>query len=106
MLIIGGIMQDLQKQLVSILKLLRANQRGMSIYEISRDIGLNRNSTAKYLDILLYTGRVEFRNVGRAKLFHISHRVPISALLDFSTDYILVPLTRLLTREKSVCRND
>ncbi|MGA1793677.1 MAG: PAS domain S-box protein [Thermoplasmatota archaeon] len=82
-------MEDLQKLSGTILKLLRNNPRGMSVTEISRALSLNRNSTAKYLDILLYTGRIEVRTMGRAKLFYITQRVPISALLDFSSDHIL-----------------
>jgi PAS domain S-box-containing protein len=82
-------MEDFQKQLGSIINLLGSNPRGMSVSEISRSISLNRNSTAKYLGILLYTGRVEVRNLGRAKLYYISQRFPISALLDFSSDLIL-----------------
>ncbi|MGA1873013.1 MAG: PAS domain S-box protein [Thermoplasmatota archaeon] len=82
-------MEDLQKLSSSILKLLRNDPRGMSVTEISKALGLNRNSTAKYLDILLYSGRVEVRTMGRAKLYYMTQRVPISALLDFSSDHII-----------------
>jgi len=85
----GRSMEDLQNILGVILKNLRTNPQGLSISEMSRIIGLNRNSTAKYLDILLYTGRVEIRKVGRAKLFYITQRIPISAMLDLSSDLIL-----------------
>ncbi|MBN1390901.1 MAG: PAS domain S-box protein [Candidatus Thermoplasmatota archaeon] len=87
--IISVAMDDPQKQTGSILRALRSSPRGLSITEISRSIGLNRNSTAKYLDVLLYTGRIEVRNMGRAKLYYLSQRVPISALLDFSSDLII-----------------
>ncbi|MGA1848244.1 MAG: PAS domain S-box protein, partial [Thermoplasmatota archaeon] len=82
-------MEDLQRVLGAIMKNLRSNPQGLSVSDMSRILGLNRNSTAKYLDILLYTGRVEIRKVGRAKLFHITQRIPISAMLDFSSDLIL-----------------
>jgi PAS domain S-box-containing protein len=45
---------------------------------------------AKYLDVMLISGEVERRTVGRAKLFYPSQRVPVSALLDYSSDYIIV----------------
>jgi PAS domain S-box-containing protein len=73
-----------------ILQELRSNPKGLTVSEVSRKIGLNRNSTAKYLDILRINGRIDMRALGRAKMFYISQRVPISALLNFSTDYILV----------------
>ncbi len=73
-----------------ILQELRSNPKGLTVSEVSRKIGLNRNSTAKYLDILRINGRIDMRPLGRAKMFYISQRVPISALLNFSTDYILV----------------
>ena len=69
---------------------LRSNTKGMTITDISRKIDLNRNSTAKYLEILRVNGQIDMTVVGRAKIFYISHRVPISALLDFSSDLILV----------------
>lgn len=62
----------------------------MTILEISRAINLNRNSVAKYLDVLLISGQVEMRPVGRAKMYYLSQRVPISAMLNYSSDYILV----------------
>ncbi|MBN1538856.1 MAG: PAS domain S-box protein [Candidatus Thermoplasmatota archaeon] len=82
-------MEEHQQHSAEILRTLKSNPRGLSITDISKAVGLNRNSTAKYLDILHYTGRIEMMNVGRAKLYYPSHRVPISALLDFSSDLIL-----------------
>ncbi|MEA3559768.1 MAG: PAS domain S-box protein, partial [Candidatus Thermoplasmatota archaeon] len=62
----------------------------MTITEIGRSIGLNRNSCAKYLDILHVNGQVEMKKDGNAKVFHLSHRVPIQALLNFSSDLIII----------------
>ncbi len=73
-----------------IIQALRSNSKGMTITDISRKIHLNRNSTAKYLEVLRVNGQIDMAAVGRAKVFYISHRVPISALLNFSTDLILV----------------
>jgi PAS domain S-box-containing protein len=39
---------------------------------------------------MLISGEIERRWVGRAKLYYPSQRVPVSALLDYSSDYILV----------------
>lgn len=82
-------MKRYQKELAHIQKILKANPRGMTVTDISKKIGINRNSVAKYLDVLLVSGKVEMRLVGPAKLFFLSQRVPISAMLNFASDGIL-----------------
>ncbi len=79
-----------QEKLSEITKVLRDNPRGMTVTQISKEISLNRNSVAKYLEVLLISGHVEMRSYGPAKVFFRSQRVPISAMLDFSSDYILI----------------
>jgi PAS domain S-box-containing protein len=79
-----------QEQLSNIRKVLKANPRGMTVSQISKEIDLNRNSVAKYLEVLLISGHVEMRSYGPAKVFFLSQRVPISAMLDFSSDFMLV----------------
>jgi PAS domain S-box-containing protein len=78
------------KELPKILDLLKDNPRGMSVTQIAEAIGMNRISIARYLDILLTSGQVDMVRYGQAKLYYISHRVPVSALLDFSSDYVVV----------------
>lgn len=75
---------------VQITNILRAHPRGMTITDISRYHHLNRNSVAKYLEILVTSGHVEKQRVGRAKLFFLSQRVPVSAMLNLSSDLILI----------------
>jgi len=75
---------------VRIKELLKANPRGMTITDISNRIGINRNSVARYMDVLTISGKTEMRQLGPAKVFYLSQRVPISAMLNFSSDYILV----------------
>lgn len=83
-------MQSYQKEFVRIKEVLKTNPKGMTITDISRAINVNRNSVAKYLELLRLSGHVEMRSFGPAKVFFISHRVPLSAMLNFSSDYILV----------------
>jgi len=83
-------MEQYQKELTHIQNILKDNPKGMSVTEIAKTINVNRNSVAKYLDVLLITGRVEMKTVGPAKIYFLSNRVPISAMLDFSSDSILV----------------
>ena len=83
-------MEYYEKELKKIEKTVRTNPKGMTITEIAKDININRNSVAKYLDMLLISGHVEMRSIGPAKLYFPSQRVPISAMLNFSSDYIMV----------------
>ena len=69
---------------------LRSHKRGLTISDLSSKIKLNRNLVARYLDMLLISGQVEMQVIGAAKVYFLSHRVPISAMLEFSSDYVIV----------------
>lgn len=69
---------------------LRFKPKGMNISDISRQLRLNRNSVAKYLEILTIAGEVESHPYGTSKIFTISQHVPVSAMLQFSSDMILM----------------
>lgn len=62
--------------------------KGLTISEISQKLKLNRNSAAKYLEILLVSGQVETQSYGTARVFYLTHRVPISAMLSASADLV------------------
>jgi PAS domain S-box-containing protein len=77
-------------KIARIKSLLKFNPKGLTITEISQRLKLSRISVAKYLDILLISGQVEMKMYGVAKAFFLSSRVPISAMLSFSSDFILI----------------
>lgn len=77
-------------ELPKILDILKANPRGMSVSDIAQELGANRNTVSRYLDMLLISGEVEMRAYGKAKVFFLSQRVPISAMLNFSSDMVIV----------------
>ena len=81
-------MESYQKELVKIKEILKENSRGMTVTDISRKIHTNRNSVAKYLDILLISGQAEMVTFGPAKVFFPSRRIPLSTLLNFTSDNI------------------
>lgn len=62
----------------------------MTIEEISRILPLNRTSTAKYLNTLLISGQADMKSYGRAKVFSLTQRVPVSNLMSLSSELILV----------------
>lgn len=82
--------EESKRELSRVLDLLKEEPRGLSITDISRALRLNRNSVSKYLNMLLISGHVELRSIGVAKVYFLSKRVPISAMLDYSSDAIVV----------------
>jgi len=83
-------MDDYQTEIAQIQQILKENQKGMTVTDISRKIKINRNSVAKYLDIMRTSGLVEMITFGPAKVFFPSRRIPIPTMLDLTSDYILI----------------
>lgn len=83
-------MQDYQAELVAIKDLLKKNPEGMSVTNISKALRKNKNTIGRYLDILLISGQVDMRAYGMAKVYTLSQRVPLSAMLSYSREMIMV----------------
>ncbi|HVP93777.1 MAG TPA: PAS domain S-box protein [Methanoregulaceae archaeon] len=83
-------MQEYQQELNAIEEILKKNSGGMSVTDISKALKKNKNTIGRYLDILLISGRVDMRTYGKAKVFTISQRVPLSAMLSYSKELIMV----------------
>jgi len=83
-------MQDYQQELIIIRDLLKKNPSGMSVTDISKALKKNKNTIGRYLDILLISGQVDMRTYGMAKVYSISQRVPLSAMLSYSKELIMV----------------
>ncbi len=66
------------------------NPKGLTIEDIAKKLPLNRTSTAKYLNTLLISGQAEMQSFGRAKVFTLSRRVPVSQMLNLSSDLLVV----------------
>lgn len=73
-----------------IVKLLQVNPKGAGITEIARKVKMHRNVVSKYLELLLVSGQVEVRRAGMAKIYTLSERVPVSAMLAFDDDLLVV----------------
>jgi PAS domain S-box-containing protein len=79
-----------QEKVEKIKRVLKWHQRGMTISDLASEMKINRNLVAKYLDMLLIAGQVEMQVIGAAKVFFLCRRVPVSALLEFSSDLVIV----------------
>ena len=93
-------------------QILKWHPRGITISDLAAKMDMNRNLVAKYLDMLLISGQVDMEVVGAAKVYFLSRRVPISSMLEFSSDMVIVldreqkivqvndPLLRMLGEKK------
>ena len=70
--------------------LLKDNPKGLTIEEVSKKLTLNRATAAKYLNSMMTSGQAELRELGRAKMFYLSQRLPLINLLSLSSDLILI----------------
>ncbi len=83
-------MLDYKHELSLIKDLLKKNPEGMSVTDISKALRKNKNTIGRYLDILLISGQVDMRTYGMAKVFTLSQRVPLSAMLSYSKELMMV----------------
>ena len=83
-------MDSYADELSGILEVLKETPRGMSVSDIADKIGVNRNTVSRYLDILRVSGQVDMKTYGKAKVFFISQRAPLSAMLNFSSDMVAI----------------
>ena len=83
-------MERAKEELARIKDELRKNPRGMNVTEIAKALGLNRVTAARYLDLLMLTGYVDLKECGPSKVYFLSQRMPVSAMLSLSSDFIIV----------------
>jgi hypothetical protein len=79
-----------QKELDKIKRIIQEKPRGTTTKEIAKNIGINRNAVGKYLDVLQTTGEVDVEVYGRSKVYFPPKSVPISTMIDYSNELILV----------------
>ncbi len=73
-----------------IIRILKENPRGLTVQEMSKQLDINRNSVAKYLDILTATGYVGMKTIGPAKVYYAEKKVPINAIMNLTKDFFVV----------------
>jgi PAS domain S-box-containing protein len=85
---------DLKKkqrnELGLIVKLLNNNLKGLTISDIAEKLSMNRNKTSKYLAILEALGNAEMKEFGSAKVYYPADRIPISTLLNLTSEGIVI----------------
>ncbi len=61
----------------------------MNITQIVELVSINRNTAGRYLENLLVSGQVEMRRFGMEKIYTLSQRVPLSAVLSISSELVM-----------------
>ena len=79
-----------QKRVEKLKQILKWHPRGITISDLSARLEMNRNLVAKYLDILLISGQVEMQVIGASKVYFLSRRVPVTSMLEFSSDMLII----------------
>lgn len=70
--------------------LLKVSPRGLSISEIADRLGVRRNIVSRDLKYLHRLGQVEMRSIGTSKVYTYTAKIPVSGILNLSSDMILV----------------
>ncbi|NMB78590.1 MAG: PAS domain S-box protein [Methanomicrobiales archaeon] len=81
---------DTPDEATRIRTVLKENPLGLSIKEVAAKVGMSRNSVAKYLEVMTATGQLELRHVGNAKLYTLSQRVPVTNIINYAKELIIV----------------
>ncbi|HWQ67746.1 MAG TPA: PAS domain S-box protein [Methanospirillum sp.] len=73
----------------SIEEVLRGNKRGMTVSELALRLSMSRNTIGKYLELMFISGVVDVRSLGKAKLYYLSPRVPVTRVLSYLSDTVI-----------------
>lgn len=79
-----------EQRLEQIRHLLKENPRGMSISEIAERLKMKRNAVSGDLNYLERLGHVEMQSIGTSKVYFPTMNIPLSGILNFSSDMILI----------------
>lgn len=69
--------------------ILRNNQTGMTISDIASNLSMSRNTIGKYIEMMYLSGMVDIRAAGKAKIFSLSKRIPITTLLNYLSPAVI-----------------
>ena len=88
-----------EEEIKRITDLLGQNPAGLTIEQVSRQLSINRTTAAKYLNFLIASGQIKKRNLGPAKIFTLSSRLPMANFLNLWQDGIVVLSNELVIQQ-------
>jgi PAS domain S-box-containing protein len=77
-------------EVTTIRQLLSGHTEGLTIRSISAMLGMNRNSVAKYLDILQMQGGVTLKRSGPSKIYCLADKLPAAAVLRLAKSHVII----------------
>lgn len=80
----------MEDQKTLILDALIGLERPITIKDIAKKISLDRHAVARNLDTLELLGKVRKIHIGSAKKYILTSNIPVSSLIDISSDLILI----------------
>ncbi|MCX6690336.1 MAG: PAS domain-containing protein [Methanoregula sp.] len=63
---------------------------GLLLKDISKQLEINRVSLSKYLATMVARGEIEYRSIGRAKLYTLTKRIPLENILGQTEDHVII----------------
>ena len=81
---------------IQIQELIAEHPEGLSVTQISERIDLNRNSTARYCDVLVHQGLLRERRIGPAKLYMPGNDLPYAEQIEPHLPMVIEPSHELL----------
>lgn len=88
-----------EEEIKRIIDLIGQNPAGLTIEQVSRQLSINRTTAAKYLNFMIASGQIKKRNLGPAKIFTLSPRIPMSHFLNLWQDGIIVLNNDLIVQQ-------
>jgi len=64
--------------------------QGLTQSDLSRELKINRVSLAKYLATMIAQGELEYRIIGKANLYTLTKRLPVSSNLWQTADHVII----------------
>ena len=86
-----------------ITRILQDNPQGMTVSDIADELSMSRNTIGKYVEIMYISGTVEIRIIGKAKLYHLSSRIPVTKLLSMLSLSVIQTDNRYLISDVNLC---
>lgn len=80
-------MEDVHARIITTLS---GHDKSLMIKEIAQLSGLHPQTVARNLDVLEVLGRVRKIQMGHAKKYYLTEAIPISGLIDLSSDLIII----------------
>jgi PAS domain S-box-containing protein len=83
-------MENYNPEFDRIRDLMQTRPEGISITDIARSLGINRNSVTKYLDILQMQGFVDAKKRGTSKVYFLTRRLPVYPVKRICTHPLII----------------